>query len=102
MMQRESKREGTRERWDQPDIEIKIRKWLSLQPAGRVLCENTSYRGWGIVCVCVSICVGVCLLVCALDFCGSSLQCHMGTVPIITALSVSNTPPETERTREGG
>lgn len=52
LMQRESKREGRRERWDQPDIEIKIRKWLSLQPAGRVLCENTSYRGRGIVCVC--------------------------------------------------
>lgn len=55
MMQREweSKREWRRERWDQPDIEIKIRKWLSLQPAGRVLSENTSYRGRGIVCVCV-------------------------------------------------
>lgn len=54
MMQREweSKREGRRERWDQPDIEIKIRKWLSLQPAGQVLCENTSYRGRGVVCVC--------------------------------------------------
>lgn len=48
----EQERVGRRERWDQPDIEIKIRKWLSLQPAGRVLCENTSYRGRGIVCVC--------------------------------------------------
>lgn len=61
LMQRqwESKREWRRERWDQPDIEIKIRKWLLLQPAGRVLSENTSYRGRGIVCVCRSVLASV-------------------------------------------
>lgn len=48
-------------RWDQCDIEIKTRKWVSWEPAGWVLSEKANWRYCIFMSVCVSarVCVRV-------------------------------------------
>lgn len=67
-----------------------------------MLSENTHERQFA--CVCVSICVREkrCLFTRGpLDFCESSIQCHMGPMQIIFALSFSTPHHEGASQRAG-